>query len=211
MRAPNPRRDMNLPPESMPWGRWVESGLEQNSDLLVGLNGGISDTRGEFNSRADNIAESIRGIGGLSNVTRVELPYFTRTYVGGIGAEFVSSPIVTIPLLYPVSSGFAFCSIEAEWISGGGDGRLGETFTTSALFQTGAESSMGSPLSAFRSEVSYAVEYSASVTTSFRNTSAVPSVTLQFTLRSLQAGTAANPMTVGFKNPSFTLVETGRA
>lgn len=206
----NPERPMLLPPESMPWGRWAQDCISQNSENIGLAQSEQRNAQMVFNSRADSITDQMYAIDGLAEITLIDVPNFDRTFAGSIPLEdqqFVFSPDFEIPLTRPLSNGFVFAEVKAVRLSGGLFTYMGgcSAFITTIGYRSATTvSSQSAP--------PYSETCFGSVSSLFsrNSTGSTSGITARFGIRTLYPGPTSSPLSVRFSGCKIGIVEIGK-
>lgn len=113
---------MNLPPLSIPWGRWIQDTESATSDAILLQQMDANSVGSQFSARADLLAAQIRGTNNVSTQYTVDIPPYTRTASGSIGSppQILESPLVTFNPPRPTGTYTVvlICNMNAEKLSG---------------------------------------------------------------------------------------------
>lgn len=202
---------MLLPPESMPWGRWVGDELAQNEEVVAQARNERSNAQGLFNTRADSITDQIYSVDGLANITMYDIPEFTRSFPGyttNFYTQYVHSPDIVVAANRSPSNGFIFVQIHAQWVSGADPEKLLQAYPLITMVGsetlTTQSTQPGGPID---TNVFHGSVWSLYYNPLPRGTGAA--FTTRFSLGSNYFGTTANPLTVKFTGCKIGIVEIG--
>ena len=137
---------LNLPPMSMPWGRWIQEVEDGTSGAIQAHQMDANSVGSLFSSRADLLTSQIRGINNVSTQYTVEIPPYTRASSGSIGdpPQILESPMVTFNPPRPTGTYTVvlICNMNAQKVSGSN----GLNFTDMRIMVDGGQVYRQTPL-----------------------------------------------------------------
>lgn len=212
----NPGRPMLLPPESMPWGRWIGGGIADNLEAITLAMGEQQNNQGLLNARADSLSDQIYSVDGLADISVIPVPDSTVSFAGGtsgVGAQmqYVFSNDTVIPVTKTPNQGFIFANFNVEWVSGSDPQRLQQVDGTLSLVGVSSIAAFASNFYNSSSADTQTMRTWATMTTSSshpRGTTGL-SYTARLGVSTRFFGSTTNPLTVKFSGCTVTLVQIG--